>query len=1097
MTRPRMNTLRSSLAHFCHVVFQTLLRIIALASSLVLLMVLCVMFVVADFGKFTPWVLSEIADRFEGRISFDRVEMGFEESHPTIEIQGLSVNRELVNGPFNFSAQSTQVRLASPAITSKGVQIDYIGIDKPVVKFAFLSEDDGREIEPDQSRQMSLSMIDGRRLLPNIRTLSISEGRFNLILDSEEVDVNALGRFSLNGNYTDETFSIVGRFDSTLHNDSVITYKVDLFESPDEQTVSEVELDVQSLDAAWLGAVWATLAAGKRVVNPAALTAVVDASMKGRLVDDDLESIEWNLAVIDPQLDGRIPDSKNTVVKNQGSWRIDQTGSGEIDTEFELLNLDAGVLLEKYPSVFPPKFYAHMSERLKSLWVRRVKGGFVGNPRKAIQDKDLAGLIVDGNFQNMDFLYGKRWPELVDGSGTFAIRGKRVDITGSQGVIYGERVGSVTAFIEDITLPDPIMNMSAEMDVPMPVVFDLFGPNGIVLPGKTKGISSGTGKGNISLSVAVPLRRGKEFSIDGVATPGDIAVVTDYGLEVSNVHGQVNFDRIGITSGQLTASALGGEFKTQIKGSGTKGNYVVTGSANGTSRVDGLEPIIGSAFGAKLTGPFDWEAEFDFRPNENTIAFTSSLTGIDSTLPFPLEKQPNVPIRLHADITTINGTERRIDFDLASIAYGTLESSLVNRSWNVHTGSVSIGDIERPAPDSPGVHVAMSLPEFNYDEWSYLVGQNESQSNLQFENLTMIKAQADSVTVARNRQLNEVHLTVQKHEDIWNVDIVSDEVVGEARLKSTDFLQEEELPLLVVELSKCHIPEAQSEPLDRSVNPRNLPNLEFSCSDTRYGQYYLGEGIIQAKATEDSWKIETANFRTPALQLDASGDWNYDQSSKVTFTFQSADFGASMEQLGYPGMFDEGKINLSGYLAWDDALTKWKPNLTSGEIGFVANDGTVSNVANSASNTVVGLLNYDTLLQRMSVDVSDVLKGGIAYHSLAGKMTVSDGIIQVDGVYMDGPSVEMAVQGSTDWVSKEHDLVAGVESKIGKSLTTITTLINPIQGLFTYLAQEILEEMDFDLFTLQYQIRGTWDEPEIKEVERRILSPSNTTNSNQ
>ena len=1088
-----MKTLRSSFAYICHVVFQILLRIIALASSLVLLMVLCAAFVVADFGRFTPWLLSEIADRFEGRISFDRVVLGLKESHPTIEIQGLSVNRELENGPFNFSAKSTQVRLAIPAFTSKGLQIDYIGIVRPEVKFTFLSEDDRRDLGPDQSQDISLSMARGRYLLPSIRTLNISDGSFNLILNSEELDVNALGRFSLDGNYTDDALSIVGRFDSTLHNESVITYKIELFESTDDQTVSEVELEVQSLDAAWLGAVWATVAAGKRVVNPAALTAVVDASMKGRLVDDVLESIEWNLTVSDSQLDGNIPDSKNTVAKNKGNWRIDQTGSGEIDTEFELSNLDAGELLEKYPSVFPPKFYAHMSERLKALWVRRVNGRFIGNPIKMIRDKDLAGLMIDGSFQNMDFLYGKRWPELVDGSGTFTVRGKRVDITGSHGVIYGEKVGSVTAYIADITLPDPIMIMSAEMDVPMPVVFDLFGPNGIVLPGKTKGISSGTGKGNISLSVAVPLRRGKEFTIDGVAKPGDISVMTEYGLNVTDFHGQVNFDQIGITSGQLTATALDGEFETQIKGSGTKGNYVVTGSAYGTSRVDGLESIIGSAFESKLTGSFEWEAEFEFKPNENTIAFTSSLAGIESTLPFPMEKHPNLPIRLHADITTINGTERRIDFDLDSIAYGTLESSLVNRTWHVHTGSVSIGDIDRPEQDSPGVHIVMSLPEFNYDEWSYLVSQNESQSNLQFENLSMFEAQVDSVTLARSRRLNEVRLTVQKHGDIWNIDIASDEIVGEARLKSTDFLHEEEVPLLVVELSKCHIPEAQSEPLDRSVNPRNLPNLEFSCSDTRYGQYHLGESIIQATAAEDSWKIETANFQTPALQLDASGDWNYEQSSQVKFAFKSADFGASMDQLGYPGMFDEGKINLSGYLTWDDALTKWKPNLTSGEIGFIANDGTVSNVANSASNTVVGLLNYDTLLQRMSVDVSDVLKGGIAYHSLAGKMTVNDGIIQVDGVYMDGPSVEMAVQGSTDWVSKEHDLMAGVESKIGKSLTTITTLINPIQGLFTYLAQEILEEMDFELFTLQYQIRGTWDEPEITQVERRILSPNSTT----
>lgn len=1086
-----MNTSRSSPAHISHVLLQIVLRLFALVGSLFLIAVLCALFVFADLSKFTPWMLEEIAARSDGSISFDHVELGFQEALLTIEIEGLSVKRDLVNGPLDFSAKSALVRMGSPVIGGNGVQIDHIGVVNPQVKFTFSADDDMKQVQQDRSADISLSMLGGKFLLPEVRTISVSDGSFDLVLDSEKVDVNALGQFSLDGNYTDDVFSIVGRFDSTLHNESEITYRLDRFESSADKTITKLELDIQSLDAAWLGAVWAIVGTGKRGVDPAALTAVIDAGMTGRLVDDQLETVDWKLEISDPLLDGSIPDSKNTVVKSAGSWRIDENGSGKIETQFELSNLDTRVLLNRYPNAFPPKFYAHMIERLDSLWVRRVSGSFVGNPDRVMRDKDLTGLTVDGSFQKMDFLYGKKWPRLVDGSGSFAVRGKKLDITGKHGVIYGEKVGSVTASIGDFTLADPVMYLSAEMDVPMPVVFDLFGPNGIVLPGKTKGITSGRGAGNISMTVAVPLRRGKEFLIDGVASPGDMSVMTEYGVEVSDIRGHVNFDRIGITSGKLTADALGGEFETQISGSGTKGNYAVAGSSRGTSRAEALVSFVGSSLGSQLNGNFDWQADFDFKPNENTIAFTSSLTGIDSDLPFPLNKSPDLPVQLAVDVRTVNGNERSIDFDLASIAQGELESSLINRSWHVHTGTVSIGDIGRPVPDSEGVHVAISLPEFDYDAWSYLIKQNDAESNLRFDSLARLEARANAVNIARGRQLKNVDVTVQKQEDAWQIDISSEEVVGEARLRNTDFLQEGELPTLVVQLSKCHVPEAQSEPSDRAVNPRNVPNLDFTCADTRYGQYHLGKSVILARATDDSWRIEKAVFSTPALVLDASGDWNYEQSSNLRFSFNSADFGKSMDQLGYSGMFEGGKINLSGYLNWNDALTKWKPNLTSGEIGFVANDGTVTNVANNPSNTVVGLLNYDTLLQRMSVDVSDVLKGGLAYHDLAGKMTVTDGTIEVEGVYMDSPSVAMAVQGSTDWVSKEHNLMAGVESKIGKSLTTITTLINPIQGLFTYLAQELLENMDIDLFTLQYQIGGTWDEPQIIEVDRRILSQNN------
>ena len=1085
-----MNSFQTLPARYLHRTFVILLRIVAFASSFVLLIVLCTAFAIANIDTFTPWFLSEAASRSEGRFSVDHVDFTFRESLPALEISGLSVSHELDNGPLTLKAESIQVRLASPMLTSNGVQIDHIGIAKPELDASFLI---GSYREKEKSGGSGALLLDSLRLLAlqsNIGTIDVNNGAFSVLLDSQEVDVNALGQFSFETKHTDQGVSIIGTVDSRLHNQSKISYRLDLLEPADDSTMSRFQIDIQSLDAAWLAAVWAASGVGNRNINPATLTAVVDANINGELVDGLLESVNWNVELRDPELDGNIPESTETIVKIEGGWVAEKTGN-RIDTEFELVDLDVRVVLEKYSTLFPPKFYKHMSERLNSLWVRRATGKFDGDPLNAILHKDPDQLSIDGNFQNVEFLYGKNWPELTDGSGTFKVRGKRLEITGSHGVIYGEEIGSLTGYVDDFTLPDPILHVSADMAIPMPVVFDLFGPDGIVLPGRTKGITEGSGTGSISLSVVVPLRRGKEYLIDGVAIPGDISVVTEYSPEVSQIQGQVKFDRIGITSGELKAEALGGNFETQFTGSGTKGNYVIEGIAKGTADAAELRPIIGAVLGSELSGSFEWRADFRFEPNENTIAFSSSLAGLDSSLPFPMRKIPGLTVPLYADIKTTNGTEREFDFDLASILSGTLNATLVNRTWNIHSGSLAVGDVDSIDTQGPGVHVALSLPELNFDQWSNLLADNESQSKLQIENLQAVRAQVDSVILARDRRLSKVDVTAQKKEKFWKIEINSDEVVGEAEFRNTDFLQEGEYPHLAIRLSKCHIPEARSEPLDRSVDPRHLPNLDFSCSDMRYGQYHLGESNIRAIATNDSWHIEPAKFQTPSLTISASGDWNYDQSSQIDFRFNSADFGASMDQLGYPGKFNSGVINLSGYLIWNDALTKWSPSLTSGEIGFVAKDGSLINAANNPSATVVGVLNYDTLLQRMSVDVTDVLKGGIAYHEIAGKMTVVNGIILVDGVRLNSPSVEIVLQGSTDWIRKQHDLVVGAESNVGKSLTTIATLINPIQGLYTYLAKELLEELDVELFALNYQIKGSWDEPEVEVVKTKLLAPAN------
>ena len=1067
----------------------------AWVGSLVLFLALSASFVLADLDTFAPWLLSKAAARMGDGFSFDRMEFGVRESHPAFEIHGVTINRPVNGRPFEFSADSAQIRLAQPAFTERGLQLDHIGITAPAVSAVISTEDRPDRATSQHSPAMPLNtMSSALSLLSNVRSIEIAGGSFDFLVHSDNLDVKALGEFGLSGNYADGVQSFVGSLDTVLHNSSKVEYRIDVFSSDDGLTASTIELDVKSLDSAWLGAVLESLGRTPRRIDIGEMTSVVDVNVKGRWVANTLESLNWDLSVRDPELDGRISDATELVITSSGEWRTDDTGAQQLDAAFELADLDARTLLDQYPAAFPPKFYRHMTERLRSLWVSRVSGTFTGDPMKVIQDRELDGLVVDGEFHNMTFLYGRNWPELMDGRGTFQVQGKRLDVTGTHGVVYGEKVGKVAAVIEDFTQPDPIMRMAAEMDVPMEAAFELFGPNGTVLPGKTTGIVSGTGSGRIALTVDVPLRRGKEFSIDGIATPGDVAVVTAYGPQVTQIEGQVNFDRIGITSGQLSARALGGQFSTEITGSGSRGSYVIDGTASGTAEAGELGPIIGSEIASRMSGPLDWRAEFRFEPTVNLISFSSPLTNVDSYLPLPLRKPAGWMMPLEADIKTVKGErlERTIDFTLDTVARGTLQSTFRNRAWHVHTGALAFGFAELPTEVESGVYVNMELPDVDFDEWSYILNVNEGESRLRFDSVQSVDARVSRVIIARDRQLNDVSVAVNRSEGRWTIDIISDEVVGRAEYEVAEYLEQGEVPSLTVNLSKCHIPEAQSDPTERSVNPAKVPNLEFSCNDLRYGQYRLGKSRITARATDDSWNIEKAQFETAVLKIEASGDWFHTGKSNIKFRFRSNDLGAAMVQLEYPDMFDGGEINLTGYLSWDDALTKWRPELTNGEIGFAARSGVLSSVATGASNAVVGLLNYDTLLQRVSVDVSDVLKGGIAYHRLGGKMRVESGIINVEGIQLRGPSVEMAVQGQTDWVRKEHNLVAGVDSNIDKSLTTITTLINPIQGLFTYLAKELLENLDINVFSLQYEIQGTWDEPEVNPVRREILVPNSS-----
>jgi len=173
-------------------------------------------------------------------------------------------------------------------------------------------------------------------------------------------------------------------------------------------------------------------------------------------------------------------------------------------------------------------------------------------------------------------------------------------------------------------------------------------------------------------------------------------------------------------------------------------------------------------------------------------------------------------------------------------------------------------------------------------------------------------------------------------------------------------------------------------------------------------------------------------------------------------------------------------MDLSGWLEWDAALTQWTPPRTSGIVDMQSSDGTIISKSNTDALRVVGALNYDTIFNRFSSDIIDVLdEDGILYEDLRGLATLNNGVFEVDGIYIEGPAVSMVMTGTTDWNRKEHNLILGVEPKIRNSLTTLATiLINPITGALVYAGGKLADVVKLR-FTYNYDVTGTWNKPVI------------------
>ena len=1082
------------------------MRIIALASSVVVLFGFLAALLIVNFNVFTPWLLGEIAERFEGNFSFDSIELGWHESFPTLEIHNLLVKRNFDSDWLEFSAESAELRLAQPFFSNEGWQIAYVGVVKPrLLGQRSLVQEKDKPVAV-QKRGASVLIWSYLPSLLRIHQISIQEGEYDVVLKSDKFDVNALGQFNVESGHGDNANSITGSLVTTLHNESEVKFRFDLTDSIDDMNTVGLHINAKSVDAAWLALISGGLLKEGNF-DFANVTTVIDADINGLWRAGSLESVDWVVEAQDLELDGTISNSKETLVTSTGSWRLNPDESSHVETTFELASLDFVALLKQHPGVFPPRFHNYVSERLYSLWVSRAAGSFSGDPIQLIKLDRMDNLLVEGDFENLSLKYGKKWPPLFDGEGTFEFRARRFDAILAEGTIHEQPLEHTLVYVEDFTLPDPLLTVNTQLPAPMPLVFVLFGPEGTVNPGKTEGIVSGSGTSEISLVIEIPLKRGKEFSLNGTVTPvDDVSVVTFLGPQVTDIEGKVYFNRAGLTTGELSGEFLGGTIKANFKESGPLGNVVITGSVIGNSDVQDLEPIIGAALTSRLSGFFPWNVDFEVWPEKKSIVFTTSFVGVESQLPFPMQKEAESEMRLRSIIRAIGQTERRFEFEMdkriggqvQSLISGNLLAKRKNRVWGIDSGVLGVGNANPPKKDESGVLIAIDFPIIDIEEWVNLIRQNEGTSELGFANLKSVQAKFDKVWLAGKRELNGVDLSVEKLAEYWGVTINSDELNGQATYRNSDFLREGETPLIVIQLSKCHLDASQTGPSERSIDPRVLPAMEITCSDTKYGQYDVGESKIIATPTEDSWNITSANFNSQTFNVTATANWKYSNSSVIDFNFNSVNFGQSMERLGYPGTFDGGTAKASGHLEWDDAFTKWLPELTSGSVNYSAQSGVVTSGswtdrAGGAAQKFVGTLNYETLLNRLSVDVSDTLKSGIAFDRLGGRASIKNGIIEVQGAVLIGPSADIAVRGTTDWITKQHHLKAGVDPKIGNSLTTFATLIiNPATGLLTYLGKKVFESLKIDIFPLQYEITGSWAEPDVKLVKAKLLAPSDS-----
>ena len=275
-------------------------------------------------------------------------------------------------------------------------------------------------------------------------------------------------------------------------------------------------------------------------------------------------------------------------------------------------------------------------------------------------------------------------------------------------------------------------------------------------------------------------------------------------------------------------------------------------------------------------------------------------------------------------------------------------------------------------------------------------------------------------------------------------------------------------------------------------NPEAYSFLDLSIKKAKINDYYFNNVKIVTSPIDQGMMIDRFDFKNNDLSMKGNGKWIKSSDKKITFfdaDFQSDNFGSSLKYLGYPGIIKEGNLSSRLIGQWKGSPENFSFNDFDGKIKLDLKDGEFLQVTKQtrAIGQLLGLFSISSLKKRLSLDFSDFFSSGLSFDTMTGEFSFSKAKAKTKDLLLKGTFGEMRINGVSDIYNRSHNQqLIYIPDLSSMSLISGTLLGGPIGALASIFYDKVLKEMDINtnqLAAVEYSIKGSWDEPEIKVIE--------------
>ncbi len=762
----------------------------------------------------------------------------------------------------------------------------------------------------------------------------------------------------------------------------------------------------------------------------------------------------------------------------------------------------------------------------------RLKGDLAQFP---FDDPKQGRFSVVARVTDAELNYLDGWPRISAIAGEVIVEGKQLSVRAQRGIVLGTRLSNVRATIPDMIHHEEQLLVEGQADGPSAefLRFVDASPVGGYIDGVTRDMRA-TGTARLQLKLDVPLRKPEATRVAGNVQVQNSQLTFDPDLPpLTQANGRFDFSESGFAIKGVSAQFLGGP--VTVNAQTREGGVVI--NAQGIATVAAVRRVIAMPGIEYAGGAAPWRGTITARRGIIDAVIDSPLQGVTIDLPPPFYKSAQETLPLHVERSNSADAETSKRFrglrppakgDVISVTLGsglgtgsgtgtsTVTGTGAGRSMNAlllrraegkgyALDRASLGLNETAVlPTTAGLAVNGNLDYVDMDRWQPLLsgsastpapvpavvagaGASTPAAGQRTTALNSVSLRIGTLDVAGKR-IHDLVLRAQPRGAQWNASIDASEMKGEVRWRP------EGRGVVQARLAHLITPGDRPGPVAPvGETARELPALDVVAESFTHRDRQLGRLELVAVNDARDWRIEKLQLSNPESSLNVDGiwqSWAARPSLSLNVKLETSDIGRFLTRMGYPGVMANGSSRLEGKIGLAGSPQAPDFSTLTGNLKLTADRGQFL----KADPGVAKLLGVLSLQSLVTLDLRDLFREGFAYDSITGTAAITKGVLGTTDFFMKGASAQVRLSGTIDLARETQTLHLRVVPALGDGASTVAGLIlaNPIFGLGATLLQRLLKDPLGQVFAVEYDVTGTWDDPKVART--RVDTPAAGTN---